>query len=67
MAISRDSDDYSHNHNNSSNSWGSGILARVFGSCQSDPKGSIHRAWGVSLLFIVFFFVISIVESEFSL
>jgi hypothetical protein len=42
-----------------------GVLDKVFGSCADDPKGSVHRAWGVSLLFVLFYFAISIVESEF--
>ncbi|CAB9504276.1 expressed unknown protein [Seminavis robusta] len=38
------------------------ILGRMFGSCASDPKGSVHRAWGISLLFVVLYFVVAIIE-----
>lgn len=38
------------------------ILGRVFSSCASDPKGSVHRAWGISLLFVVVYFVVSVIE-----
>lgn len=40
-----------------------GCLSKVFDSCSDDPRGSVHRAWGVSLIFILVFFVLSIVES----
>lgn len=40
------------------------ILGKVFSSCASDPKGSVHRAWGISLLFVVLYFAMAIVESE---
>jgi hypothetical protein len=40
-----------------------GCLSRLFSSCSDDPRGSIHRAWGVSLLFILAYFVVSVVES----
>ncbi|EEC48567.1 predicted protein [Phaeodactylum tricornutum CCAP 1055/1] len=39
-----------------------GFLSKVFVSCAGDPKGSVHRAWGLSLLFAVLFFVLSVVE-----
>mmetsp|Transcript_8149 Transcript_8149/g.22611 ORF Transcript_8149/g.22611 Transcript_8149/m.22611 type:complete len:202 (+) Transcript_8149:159-764(+) len=39
-----------------------GILNRVFESCSDDPKSSIHRAWGLTLIFLVIFFIISIIE-----
>lgn len=42
-----------------------GLLGRVFHSCADDPRGSVHRAWGVSLIFVILYFVISIIESEF--
>lgn len=41
-----------------------GCLSRLFSSCSDDPRGSIHRAWGVSLLFILAYFVLSVVESK---
>lgn len=40
------------------------ILDRVFSSCDDDPKGSVHRAWGVSLIFVVLYFIVSVMESE---
>jgi hypothetical protein len=42
-----------------------GILTKAFSSCSEDPKGSIHRAWGVSLIFVIIYFVFSVVESKF--
>ena len=44
-----------------------GILSRMFDSCSDDPKSSIHRAWGLTLIFLVFFFGLSIFESTFVL
>jgi len=41
-----------------------GVLGKVFGSCAGDPRGSVHRAWGVSLLFILLYFILAILESE---
>mmetsp|Transcript_31397 Transcript_31397/g.47465 ORF Transcript_31397/g.47465 Transcript_31397/m.47465 type:complete len:199 (-) Transcript_31397:41-637(-) len=38
------------------------VMSRVFSSCSDDPKGSVHRAWGVSLIFLVLYFIMSIVE-----
>lgn len=43
----------------------SGILAKLFASCAPDPRGSVHRAWGISLLFVVLYFVLAVIESEF--
>jgi hypothetical protein len=40
------------------------VLGRLFGSCASDPKGSVHRAWGISLLFLVIYFAVAIIESK---
>ena len=42
-----------------------GILDKIFLSCAPDPKGSVHRAWGISLLFVVVYFSLSIFESKF--
>lgn len=42
----------------------SGYLDRIFSSCSDDPKGSIHRAWGVSLIFVILYFVVSMFESK---
>jgi len=39
-----------------------GILDKIFLSCAPDPKGSVHRAWGISLLFVVVYFSLSIFE-----
>ena len=42
-----------------------GILNKLFSSCAPDPRGSVHRAWGISLLFVVLYFSLSIYESKF--
>jgi len=39
-----------------------GILNKIFASCAPDPRGSVHRAWGISLLFVVVYFSLSIFE-----
>lgn len=39
-----------------------GILNKLFESCAPDPRGSVHRAWGISLLFVVLYFSLSIFE-----
>ena len=41
------------------------ILNKLFSSCSPDPRGSVHRAWGISLLFVVMYFALSIFESKF--
>ena len=41
-----------------------GLLGKMFNSCADDPKGSIHRAWGISLILIILYFVLSILESK---
>lgn len=41
-----------------------GTLSKLFASCASDPRGSVHRAWGISLLFVVLYFAFAVVESE---
>ena len=43
---------------------GHGILSKLFSSCDGDPQGSVHRAWGITLLFIVIFFVLAFIEGE---
>ena len=53
-----------HQYDDSWASRANGILDRVFGSCADDPKGSVHRAWGISLIFVLLYFILSIVESE---
>ena len=42
-----------------------GVLDRLFRSCSADPRGSVHRAWGISLLFVVLYFALAIVESKY--
>jgi len=39
-----------------------GVLTKLFSSCSPDPRGSVHRAWGISLLFVVLYFALSIFE-----
>ena len=41
-----------------------GLLNKLFASCAADPRGSVHRAWGVSLIFVILYFVVSLIESE---
>lgn len=41
-----------------------GFLGKLFNSCASDPRGSVHRAWGISLLFVVLYFCLAIIECE---
>jgi hypothetical protein len=41
------------------------ILNKLFSECSPDPRGSVHRAWGISLLFVVMYFALSIFESKF--
>ena len=43
---------------------GHGILSKMFSSCAGDPQGSVHRAWGITLLFIVIFMIMAFVEGE---
>ena len=43
---------------------GHGILSKMFSSCAEDPQGSVHRAWGITLLFIVMFMIMAFVEGE---
>ena len=44
-----------------------GILDQLFGSCADDAVGSVHRAWGLSLIFVLLYFCLSVMESECSL
>jgi hypothetical protein len=39
------------------------MMDKLFASCSGDPKGSVHRAWGLSLLFVLGYFIFSIFES----
>ena len=41
-----------------------GILTFLFRSCNPDPKGSIHRAWSVTMLLTLLFFIVAIIEGE---
>ena len=41
------------------------ILKKCFVSCESDALGSVHRAWAVTVLFMVLFFIVAIIEGEF--
>ena len=43
------------------------ILKKCFVSCESDALGSVHRAWAVTVLFMVMFFIVAIIEGEFFL
>ena len=39
-----------------------GMFAFLFLQCEGDPKGSIHRAWSITLLLTLLFFIVAIVE-----
>jgi hypothetical protein len=41
------------------------VLQRLFYVFEHDPKSAVHRAWGITLLFMVAFFVISVIESTY--
>lgn len=43
---------------------GNTILKRLFESCEDDALGSVHRAWAVTVLFMVFFVIIACIEGE---
>ena len=40
------------------------ILTKLFAPCEDDALGSVHRAWAVTVLFMVIFFVVSVFEGE---
>lgn len=40
------------------------ILKRLFVGCEDDAPGSVHRAWAVTVMFMVIFFTVSIMEGE---
>mmetsp|Transcript_27245 Transcript_27245/g.41141 ORF Transcript_27245/g.41141 Transcript_27245/m.41141 type:complete len:184 (-) Transcript_27245:384-935(-) len=40
------------------------ILKKCFVSCESDALGSVHRAWAVTVLFMVLFFIVAIIEAN---
>lgn len=37
---------------------------RLFAQCDHDPKGSVSKAWSLTLLFITFFFGFTIYEGK---
>lgn len=39
------------------------ILGKLFSSCEDDALGSVHRAWAVTVLFMVVFFAVAIIEA----
>lgn len=39
------------------------VLKRLFASCNDDPHGSVHRAWAVTVLFMILFVIIACVEA----
>ena len=43
---------------------GNPILKKLFASCEDDALGSVHRAWAVTVLFMVVFFIVSIIEGK---
>eukprot|EP00580_Thalassiosira_gravida_P020050 CAMPEP_0201670588 /NCGR_PEP_ID=MMETSP0494-20130426/27217_1 /ASSEMBLY_ACC=CAM_ASM_000839 /TAXON_ID=420259 /ORGANISM="Thalassiosira gravida, Strain GMp14c1" /LENGTH=192 /DNA_ID=CAMNT_0048151683 /DNA_START=11 /DNA_END=589 /DNA_ORIENTATION=- len=45
------------------NSKGNPILIKLFSSCEDDALGSVHRAWAVTVLFMVVFFIVSCIEA----
>jgi hypothetical protein len=63
-AASMEMDDSTLGQNTAQHGGSGGILGKLFSSCAGDPRGSVHRAWGISLLFVVVYFVIAILESE---
>ncbi len=40
------------------------ILTKLFMTCENDAMGSVHRAWAVTVLFMVVFFIVAIIEGE---
>lgn len=43
---------------------GRGPLTFLFRSCSPDPKGSVHRAWSVTMLLTLVFFILAIIEGK---
>lgn len=41
------------------------ILKKMFATCEDDALGSVHRAWAVTVLFMIVFFIVAIIEGEF--
>lgn len=71
MAVGRDEDDAAGNAAEGGDNDGGGVaeggrgtkvLEAVFSSCESDPRGAVHRTWGVALIFIAMLFVSAIIE-----
>ena len=53
-------------YNNTANGGkrGNPILSKLFSTCEKDALGSVHRAWAVTVLFMVVFFIVAIIEGE---
>ncbi len=43
---------------------GNKLLGSIFSCCQDDARRSIHRAWGLTVLFMIAFLVIACIEGE---
>ena len=43
---------------------GKPVLQRLFASCDGDAVGTVHRAWAVTVLVMVVFFAVSVMEGE---
>lgn len=41
------------------------ILKKMFATCEDDALGSVHRAWAVTVLFMIVFFIVAIIEGQF--
>jgi len=39
-----------------------GPFTALFKSCASDPRGTVHRAWSLTLVFIVVYSIVTIIE-----
>lgn len=64
MAASAPSSDEASTDERPARSRVSLLLERIFRSCDEDPKGSVHKAWGLALIFVFVYFIISVVESK---
>lgn len=40
------------------------ILKKLFATCEEDALGSVHRAWAVTVLSMIIFFIVAIIEGE---
>jgi len=63
-AMANDNDNYNNDYYERATTRANGLLSKLFVSCSSDPRGSVHRAWGVSLIFVILYFVVSVFESK---